>query len=154
MPQLEYPEINGRRYTWASAEIAIGRTGQKRDITRLIKSITYSDSLEPAVGRGNSAKKQVRGLGIQEPEASITFYRREWDELLDTLGDGFGAVAFDLSVSYADAGQPTVTDTIVAARIKSYETGGEEGEDLIEVEAELDPMDILIKGKSICPKPT
>jgi len=145
---MNYPDINGHRYQWASVEGSFGK-----NITRAIKSITYGDELSVGVVRGNSVKKQGRTRGIQDPSASVVFYKAEFDALVAELGDGFGEKPFDVKLSYADTGQPTQTDTIVGARMTKYEVSGEEGEDAIEVDCDLDPMDVLIGGKSIASQP-
>lgn len=151
---LSYPDINGRRAQWADVEVSSGKSGQAKKITRAVKRINYSDSLEPGVVRGNSAKKQGRTLGLQEPEASWTLFDEEFTQLVDDLGDGFGAVPFDITLVYrAATGQPTKKVELIGCRMTTYDGGGEEGEDALEVEMDLDPMDILINGKSICPKP-
>jgi hypothetical protein len=143
-----YPDINGHTYQWSSVETTLGK-----NLTRALKSITYGDSLTVGKIRGANVKVQGRTRGVQEPRCNAVFYKRQFDELVDELGDGFGEKVFDIVLSYADTGQPTRTDTVVGVRITDYEVAGEEGEDAIEVEAELDPMDVLLQGKSIASKP-
>lgn len=141
---LNYPDINGHRYQWASVETTFGK-----NITKAVKSITYGDELTVGEVRGNAVKKMGRTRGVQKPTAKCTFYKAEFDQLVKDLGDGFGEKVFDIKLAYADTGQPTQSDTIVGVRLVKYEVKGEEGEAAIEVDCDLDPMDVLVGGNSI-----
>lgn len=146
---LNYPDINGHRYQWASVETSFGK-----NITKALKSITYGDELTVGDVRGNSVKRMGRTRGVQKPTAKATFYKAEFDQLVKDQGDGFGEKPFNVTLAYADTGQPTQTDTLVGVRITKYEVKGEEGENAIEVDVDLDPMDVLIGGNSIAAQPT
>jgi len=152
---LSYPDINGVRASWADVECSIGKTGAAKKITRAVKSINFTDELKPGVIRGNSAKKQGRTLGIHDPSADATFFDAEFTQLVDDLGDGFGAIPIDITICYVPAtGLAMKKVELIGCRITKHEGGGEEGEDALEVAVDLDPMDVLINGKSICPKPS
>lgn len=144
MPQ--YPLINGRRYSFASIDFRM-----KGIAVVGVKEITYSDKLEPAKVKGTKAQPLGRTLGDYEPEASVTMYREEFDELVAQLGDGYGGIAFDLVCHYADEGAPTSTDEVRGCRIKSVENQHSQGTDGLEVKLELDCMYILRNGKCLLP---
>lgn len=137
-----YPAINGYHYSWSSIEITVAG-----EVTTLLKEISYTYARERGVGRGVSGQKRLRTRGDDEPEASLTFYKKDWDAFVERLGDGWADVEFDISVHYADEGMPSVTDEILRCVISSVETGGSEGTDPTEVAVELDVMDVKLNGK-------
>jgi hypothetical protein len=136
-----YPLINGKRYDHSSVTIKV----KGKDYIG-IKSINYSDSLEPGKLRGTSAQKLGRTRGEYDGEASFEMYTEEASELLSDIGDGFMEVEFDIVVGYADEGQPTITDNIVGCRIKKQEASSSEGSDPNVRKFDLDIMYVKWNG--------
>ena len=136
-----YPDINGLRYDYSSAEINVAG----RVITG-VKEVRYSHKLEPGKVRGTSAQINGRTRGQYEAEASITLYKQEAQELIAALGAGYMEVAFEVVVHYADAGQPVTTDRIVGCRIKSQENSHQEGSDALSVKFDLDVIAVIENG--------
>lgn len=139
-----YPQVNGNRYDFSSVEFNLrGRTYVG------IKEIQYSDELEPGDVRGTLPQRVGRTRGEYKTEGSCTMYRQEFDELVADLGDGFGEVPFDAVVTYANDGQPTITDKLVGCRIKKAENSHSQGTDPLEVKLDLDFMYLLRNGKAL-----
>ena len=81
--------INGKTFDFSSIEITIGALSYTN-----VTEITYSDSLEPGILRGTSAKKKGRTRGEYNAEGSITVYKADLASILAelaALGEGSGA---------------------------------------------------------------
>jgi hypothetical protein len=138
---IESPLINGDRYDFASIIAHING-----GLVLGVKEISYKNSKERGEVRGTSPQKLARTRGQYKCEASATLYRREFDELITQLGDGYMEIVFPITVSYANDGQPLVTDTIVGCTINEDDHSNSSGTDPTEVKLTFDPMYILIKG--------
>jgi hypothetical protein len=143
---MQYPLINGHRYDFSSIEFKYKPPTGVVVRTLGLKDIDYSDSLEPGKVRGNHAQKVGRTRGEYDSEASFTMYKSEFDEMVALLGPGYMEKYFDLSVTYAEAGSPTTTDSIVACRIKKVSNAHSEGGEPLAVKVDLDPSHILRNG--------
>lgn len=135
MATPKYPLVNGVRYSFASIELDVAGK-----IILGAKEIAYTETLEPGEIRGTSVQLLGRTAGDYGVESSMTLYREEFDDLLDTLGEGYLRKVFDVKVTYADEGAPTKTDRIVGCRIKSVEQSNSQGTDGLEVQIELHVM--------------
>ena len=138
MTTPKYPLVNGVRYSFASIELVVAG---KRILGA--KEIAYTETLEPGEIRGTSSQILGRTAGDYSVEGSCTLYREEWDDLLDTLGEGYLRKSFDVTVTYADEGAPTKTDNLVGCRIKSVEQSNSQGTDGLEVQLQLHVMYLL-----------
>ena len=136
-----FPAINGFTYSWASVTIASGE-----DITHLVKEINYSTKRERGMGRGTSGRKVLRTRGDEDHESNVVFYREQFDTWAAGRGQGFMDVELDWTVSYAEEGKATVTDTLERCVLDSVESGGSEGTDPTEVSMDLNLMDVLWNG--------
>lgn len=139
---MEYPLINGHRYSYASIELDVEG---KRFYGH--KEISYSQELEPGEVRGAHSQILGRTKGELKPEASLTTYEEEWKEILDALGDGYMEKSLNVTVSYAESGRPTITDKLIGVRIKKVEKSHSQGGDALEVKLDLHPMWIEYNGK-------
>ncbi len=144
--------INGKRYDFSSLELAFIGAGFLTQPVIGFKEITYSSALEPGMVYGAHAQPIGRTRGQYKPEAALTLYRQEFDELITTLGAqaqgrGFMEVEFNILLSYSDDGQPLVSDIIETCRIKKVDHSAS-GTDALEVKLELSPMNILHNDKS------
>lgn len=138
-----FPLINGHRFSWSSIEINVNGT-----LIRAIKEISYSNNLEPGEMRGTHAQKGGRTRGELKPEASMTIYLEEYNELIKALGQGFLERQFDIVVSYSEKNAATVTDKIIGARIKKPEKSFSSGTDALAVKCDLDIMFVIENGLS------
>lgn len=139
---MDYPLINGVRHSYASIELDVN--GKKFYGHR---EISYSQDLEPGEVRGAHAQLLGRTRGDLKAEGSLTTYLGEWKKLLSALGNGYMEKSFDITVSYAEDGQPTVTDKLRGCRIKKVEESHSQGTDGLTVKIDLHIMWIEYDGK-------
>lgn len=139
---MDYPLINGHRYSYASIEADVN--GKK---FYGHKEISYSQDLEPGEVRGAHSQVLGRTKGDLKAEGSLTTYLEEWKELLDALGDGYMEKSFDITVSYAEDGRPTVTDKLRGCRIKKVEESHSQGTDGLTMKIDLHILWIEFGGK-------
>ena len=146
MAPIPYPLVNGNRYDFSSVEIAVGAR-----LFNGVKSIKYSQTLEPGKVRGNRSQVIGRTRGPLDSDGSIELYRLEFQDLITTLaalrpGLGFMEASFDILVTYAEPGQPVVQDLLQGCRIKKHENNGQEGGDAITTACDLDILMVLPGG--------
>lgn len=165
--------INGRRYDSSSIEIQITPTGPANgalgqvaslaagalgagNIFQGISAIGYKDSLDPGEHRALGNPK-ILGLtrGEYGTEASMTMYKEDAMGLIEALSafGGYGEVAFQIVVTYAETGAVPIVDTLEGVRITSAEDSHEAGSDALTMDFELKPMNILRNGKCMVGKP-
>lgn len=138
---MDFPLINGHRFSWASISFDIDGS----DIIH-IKEISYTSSMETADVRGTGPQKAGTTRGEYNAEGSMTLLAEGWNELRARLGNGYMERRFRLIVSYAEVGQDVQTDELVGCRITSVEKGGSQGTDALEVSLELNITYILENG--------
>lgn len=122
---VEYPLINGHRYSFSSIELKINGTKYIG-----VKSINYDDGLKPAQLGGTTPLMIGRTRGKYEAKGDVEFYRIEAQAILDELDDGFYEVPFDIVVQYSeDDDQPVTTDNLVGVRLESTAASNSDGPD-------------------------
>jgi hypothetical protein len=142
---IEYPLVNGERHEFAAIEVEIDTPdGPKR--FKGFKAVNYSMALEPGQIRGTSARKLGRTRGEATEEGSLEMYLAEWNELRDSLGDGYMRKVFDVSVTYGADGVLASTDRLVGCRIKKVDKSHSQGADGLVAKLDLDVMKILENG--------
>lgn len=148
--QIDYPLINGHRYSFASVE------AQFNGLPILgIKSINYSPELMPGKVYGSAPQKIGRTRGKEDSSADFEMLRLEFENLKETLGfqangTGFGESAFDIVVQYAELpNSPVVTDTLIGNRITKVDLQNADGTDASMAKCTIDPMRILLGNMSI-----
>ena len=139
----DYPVVNGFAYSWASVRFRFDG-GE----VVAIKDITYSHKVDRAKLRGAGMRPLGRTRGEYEAEGSVTLFREGWDALRAKLGTGYMERRFSISVSYAEAGQPVVTDELLDCVISSVENNPSQGTDALEVSLDLDIMQLREGGIS------
>jgi hypothetical protein len=145
----EYPLVNGVRYDFSSLTIVLNT---KRVLG--CSEVNYKQTLEPGVGYGTHPQALFDTRGQLKVEASCTLYRDEFDDLIQTLGNGFLEKRFDFLVHYQEDPRPMKTDTIRRAKMKGPEFGGSAGSDPLEVKVDLHViLPILINGINPLLKP-
>jgi hypothetical protein len=143
MAEPSYPDINGTRYDFSSITVDIAGGYKPVGVTE----INYSHGLDRGDVRGTSPERLGRTRGQYTPEASITMYEAEWKVLRDKLGDGYLEKVFSMSVTYADDGQPTITDVIEGCTISNVEKGRSAGNEAATVALTLHVIRITEDGK-------
>lgn len=142
-PVVLYPLINGHRYSFASIEL----TANFLPFVG-IKSINYSQELEPGDVYGTGSNKIGRTRGKANASCDFEMYRFEWENLKVTLGRGgigYGEQPFNITVCYAEAAilgipQPVITDLIEGVRITKAEFSNQEGSDATTVKLTTNVM--------------
>ncbi len=134
--------INGRRYSFASVKLKVAG----REYVG-VKEVSYNWKIERSKVRGANIQPLGMTRGEYDCEGSITFYKEEYDELIAALGNGYGEAVFDVSVTYADVGQPTVTDELRGCSLAGGEKSPSQGTDALEVKCDLSVSYILENGK-------
>jgi len=156
MPAITNPLINGRRYDHSSLE-----TDLAGDITLGVKSLTYDEELSGAHIWGTHASPLATTRGQYKPAGSLELYRLEGQSLVDKLclkaqsdlggdgTDGWGEIAFDITCTYAEVGQPTVTDKLVGCRLMKRSGGSGGGTDALTEKYDLLIMRVESDGKNM-----
>lgn len=139
---MDYPMINGLRYSWASARFQFDGNEYVD-----IKEITYSHTIDRGDVRGSGPQLLGFTRGEYKAEGSVTFLKEGYDALLQAFGNGYLERVFDVAVSYAEEGQPTVTDQLVGCRLGKAEKNPSQGTDALEVSCDLHITYILENGK-------
>lgn len=104
--------INGKCYDWSS--VSIGLTGM--DSVEL-QEISYGDETEVDPVYGSGGKIRGYGTGNQKNSVKLSLLREDFDEMTRVMKKQ-GVKHFykfmipKITVSYADEGAPTVTDTL------------------------------------------
>lgn len=137
-----FPLINGVRFDFSSVEIHIGA-----EVFNGIKEITYKHTLDPGMMRGTRAAVMGRTRGKYDPEASITFYKSEYQDFIAAIGNNYMLREFNVTVIYQELpALELVTDNLLQCRLKSSENSHSEGEDALVVKCDLSIMRILESG--------
>ncbi len=156
MPVVTLPSpfqlINGKQYDFTSIEITVLPQGGPPQVRFGVKSLNYNHGLKPGEGRGTRAQIALRSRGKYEAGADFEMYKSEYTALITSLagigggGSGYMEVPFDITVAYAESGQPTITDRIQGCRImKDTDSNSEDGGVSL-VKCELHVMQIIRGG--------
>lgn len=145
---IAYPLINGVRHEWSSVEIKC-----KGKIFVGVKEIAYSHKLEPTKVYGTHPQPIGRTRGVYTPEASITLYLAEAQELREELGDGYMEESFDIVCAYSESALDAITDEIIGCRIKGEDHSASQGPDPLVRKFDLDVMLIRLNGKDALKSP-
>lgn len=143
---MDYPLINGTRPDWAQTFISID--GADDEIG--IKELNYSDENEAGEVYGAGSFKIGDTLGTYKAEGSMTLYKDEAADFINSLGNGFYTKKFNIIVSYLTMMGDTeqyVTDTLVGCRIKKVDASNSQGTDPTAVKFDLSFFRIKWNGK-------
>jgi hypothetical protein len=115
-----------------------------------ITSISYNASLETEKisGSGREDIDETEGhLTVEDGELELHVY--EYRNLVDSLGDGFltKRARFDITVTYAHAGEPAIVDTLERCRLKGFGKELSKG-DVPMVTVPFSCMRVLVGGAS------
>ena len=150
---LQFPLINGFRYSWASVEIKLAgqvfyaveaNYGRKR--SRQMVYVNHPDPVGKTVGKN-------------EYTAGISFLLSEFNTFESALvllsaasgtaaiGSGYGNVFFDVLVTYNENGADVIVDTIKGCTLDDVERTMSEGVDAVKIKCGLAPMKIYFNGQ-------
>lgn len=142
---IPYALVNGARFAPVSCEIRFGAPiGQ---IVIGYKSITYSRKRSRVMAKGQSPDPLGKTRGSNAYVASIELHRPEYNQLIQTLGDGYGDVFFNISCTYNETPLDVVTDQILGCTLDSSEAAADQtSDDPLYVMIELNPVKIKFRG--------
>lgn len=135
--------INGRAYDFSS--IIIRAKGVA--IEDGVSEINYKHSVERGSFFGNSRKRKARTPGKYSAEGSTKMLRITHAAMVTALGgDGYLDEEFEITVSYAEQGQPVITDYLKGVMLNGDDVGAPEGTDPVQVACDLDITEIWMNG--------
>lgn len=135
--------INGRAYDFSS--IIIRAKGVA--IEDGVSEISYKHSVERGSFFGNSRKRKARTSGKYSADGSLKMLRITHDAMVTALGgDGYLDEEFEITVSYADHGQPVITDYLKSVMLNGDDVSASEGNDPVQVSCDLDIDEVWMNG--------
>jgi len=119
----DYPLIDGHKYDHSSIELQASTSEGSPRIFDAVSEISYGQALSPGVVRGTLSQPLAFTQGKLEPgEGSLTMPKEDLQDLRDTLGDGYMALPFTVTINYSSYGSATITDTLIGVRVTNDET--------------------------------
>jgi hypothetical protein len=118
----ETPLINGRRYSFASIELAIVRPDGKSEIFIDVDEISYSDSLDIAMVPGtNSAPVGWTAGNYSAEDTAVSMTKSSFQQgIVEAIGNGWMGANLEIVVKYNDVGEPLTKD-VITCRINKAE---------------------------------
>jgi len=140
---MDAPLINGKRFSFSSVKLKI------RNKDRVgVKSIDYDDELEEGEMRGTGSELLGTTEGDYKCTCSITFFKKEFDLIIEDLGDGFYQERFPIVVfREATPGDGVSQDELIGCRIKKSASNDAQGADPSEVKCDVSLFAIKRNGK-------
>jgi hypothetical protein len=122
---IDYPLINGVRYTWASIVVNIGALQFLG-----CKSININEKGDATKMRGTTQTILGAGAPQYDADGDCEFYQAEADTIISALGQAWMNQALKITVQYIDDNQPTRTKKLVV-RLAGRTQGGTEGPEIL-----------------------
>jgi len=152
MPTMPQQLVNQNRYDYTSIEVLIEGVPY-----RGVKSVDYSDSLDPQKVYGTSARPLGRTRGKFDADASLEVFKEDASNIraaLAALGlGGYGEGVFTVVVTYGELPASFTTDVLFGCRIKKTADSHAQGADSLTEKWDLDVLDLLRNGVSILSAP-
>ena len=129
--------INGKVYDWSS--VAIGCTGCSGIEP---KEISYEDGKEKSIIYGKGGRIRGYGTGKMTNSVKVTLLREDFDTFMDNVKASYKKSRFydvvvpKITVSYADEGCTTSTDTLTNVTFSKRSLKAAEGDNSLTVEIE------------------
>ena len=142
MADLAQPLINGFRYQFSNIEIDIDG-----DIITEVQSIDYEHGLEGTKTRGTgSVYATGETTGEYDSSGKIELPKHVAAALRAKLGKGYLRKRFPITVSYADEGQPVITDRLIGCRISKEGNSHSNGTDGLKESLDMSIMRVQLNG--------
>ncbi len=125
---IQYPLINGHRFSYASLEILLNGLPPMLGI----KSANYSDELMPGDIYGTAPQILGQTRGKQKATFDFEIYLLEWEILRASLGfggQGYGESYWIAQFGFYEIGQPPKQDLITGIRVNKVESANADGTD-------------------------
>jgi len=166
IPILNYPDIDGARYSRTSVDLSATATQTVQGVTSQIApslriegwtSWTYSRELVPGKSWGHRAKPQTRTRGKFTPASELGLFMEDYillERYLGLVGAARGRGAFEqsfqLTATLFELALGTTRWDMTGCRIEKDGSGPEkENDDELEVKLTLNVMDIFRDGQSV-----
>ena len=140
---MDGPLINGKRFAFSSIKLKV------REKDRIgFKSLDYDDELEEGEMRGAGPELLGTTEGDYKATASCTFFQKEFDLIIEDIGDGFYQERFNILVfREALPGDGVSTHELVGCRFKKAASSNAAGADPSEVKCDISLFYIVRNGK-------
>ncbi len=123
------PLIAGRRYSYASIELAVAAGATAQQLFLDVSAINYAEALEIAFRNGTSRVPVGSTSGVWTPqEGSLVLGKSTFAQFITKIGPGWLGINLLMVVAFADIGEPITTDTInarIVGRGNSHQSGPE-----------------------------
>ena len=145
MPQQNFPTVNGQKHAYS--DVVTSAADVKH---RGISAVGYNTERTATDAHGQGPNRAGVALGKVKNDGSMEMYRADADAFLQTLGQGYSAVPFQIIVVYrAVIGAPLVRDTLNGVRITKVEHSPQEGDEPMKTKFTLNIGEVLLNGLSI-----
>lgn len=143
----DYPMVNGHRHDWAS--VLLEFAGLK---IRGFKAISYKHGLDYSHVMASGVQPVGDTLGTYSAEGSFEMLIRDYQLLVQALGDGYMAKHFLIVAKYSKkAGDTIQVDELRGCRIKSEDRSFSQGNEALVVKVDLGIQLLLINGIKAVP---
>lgn len=146
MPKID---TENPRLTFAQVRVEV------KGLEILVKSVSYSDSMERSQIEGNAQMSLGVSAGMYKAEdGEIEVYADEFAELVEAFGDKFYTQSFDISVAFANENQGAgklTNDKIIGCRWTKRGASDQAGSDALTRTLGYTPSYIQWNGKNPLP---
>lgn len=141
--------INGRRYAWEDITINL-----PHGIAVDIEEISYEDERKVSRTYGRGSRAQGYSRGNYTAKGSLTMLREEYERMAAQMEGGkYNGDPFPITVSYANDGEDTVTDTLEDCVFANWKTGGKQDDEKVTIQMDFEILgDILDSGRRPFPE--
>lgn len=152
---LEYPLINGVRFTWSSIKVNVGAVQYLG-----CKSVNINEKGDAAKMHGTTQTILGAGAPMYDADGDMEFYQQEGDVLLQAVAalpgkPGWMNKPLTVTVQYIDEGQPLTTVKMLV-RLAGRTVGGSEGTELLTTKFPLfflAPVETTVDGNRVIAVP-
>jgi len=136
-------QVNGNAYSFQSLKVEVDSQLFER-----VVSISYDHSLEPEELRGVGPKAIDVTTGVYKTSGELSMYLGDWKDFRAMLAGaagpgGYMQKVFDVSVTYAEEGESTMTDVLRGCRVKQVGRTYRSGNSALMVDVKLYVKEIL-----------
>lgn len=135
--------VNGREYDWESVTVNL-----PSGAVVTLSEIKYGDNRAVEMIYGKGAKPLSYGRGKYEATCSIKVLPSEFETIKRLLADNAAGTVydhnpFDIVVSYGNADNETITDTIPLCLLEKLDKGMAEGDTSMPIELPLKVLGVI-----------
>ena len=144
---ISTPLINGRRFSYASVEVALLKPDGSSEIFIDVDSIDYSEQLNISFMRGTGQAPIGWTAGEYEAgDLTLSIAKSHFQTgIVEGIGEGWLGANLQVTVKYADEGEPTCSD-VLTTRISGAADAPAVGPDPLAVKMTCKCMQISRNG--------